>query len=76
MTEQECCFQECWCNAWKRKTGRLKHLNQKENKELLVKKCMSLTIKCISVHIFIAVDCQEPIVVQKHKTQTDEMQEI
>ncbi|MDE5823903.1 MAG: hypothetical protein K2H91_04365, partial [Lachnospiraceae bacterium] len=52
-----------------------KDLNQKENKEFLVKKCMSLTMECISAHIFVAVDYQEPLVGQKHIVQADEMQE-
>lgn len=33
-----------------------KDLSQKENKELFVKKCMSLTMECIKAHIFVAVD--------------------
>ena len=54
-----------------------KDLNQKENKELLVKKCMSLTMECISAHIFVAVDYQEPaVIVQNNKVQADDMQEI
>ncbi len=53
-----------------------KDLNQKENKELLVKKCMSLTIECISAHIFVALDYREPVVtVGNNKVQADEMQE-
>ena len=36
-----------------------KDLGQKENKELLVKKCMGLTMECIKAHIYIAVDVQE-----------------
>ena len=35
-------------------------LRQKENKELLIKKCMSLTMECIKAHIFIAVEYTEP----------------
>lgn len=53
-----------------------KDLNQKENKELLVKKCMSLTMECISAHIFVALDYQEPVAaVRNNKVQADEMQE-
>lgn len=33
-----------------------KDLTQKENKELLVRKCMSLTMECIKAHIFVATD--------------------
>lgn len=33
-----------------------KDLAQKENKELLVRKCMSLTMECIKAHIFVATD--------------------
>ncbi len=54
-----------------------KDLNQKENKELLVKKCMSLTMECISAHIFVVLDYQEPVAaVRNNKVQADEMQEI
>lgn len=42
-----------------------KDLSQKENKELLVKKCMSLTMECIKAHIFVATDYQEPQMKQK-----------
>lgn len=31
-------------------------LSVKENKELLVRKCMSLTMECIKAHIFVAID--------------------
>ena len=34
-------------------------LEQKENKEMLVKKCMSLAMECIKAHIFLATDYQE-----------------
>lgn len=34
-------------------------LELKENKELLVKKCMSLAMECIKAHIFLATDYQE-----------------
>ena len=37
-----------------------KDLSQKENKELLIKKCMSLTMECIKAHIFVATQFQEP----------------
>ena len=36
-----------------------KDLQQKENKELLVKKCMSFAMECIRAHIFVAIDCGE-----------------
>ena len=36
-----------------------KDLTQKENKELLIKKWMSLTMECIKAHLFVAVDYQE-----------------
>ena len=36
-----------------------KDLEMKENKELLVKKCMSLAMECIKAHIFLATDYQE-----------------
>ncbi len=49
-----------------------KDLSQKENKELFVKKCMSLTMECIKAHIFVAVDYQEPVVRQSHEVQTTE----
>lgn len=49
-----------------------KDLSQKENKELFVKKCMSLTMECIKAHIFVAVDYQEPAVRQSHKAQDTE----
>ena len=49
-----------------------KDLNQKENKELFVKKCMSLTMECIRAHIFVAVDYQEPVSSQSHRAQTTE----
>ncbi len=38
-----------------------KDLSQNENKELLVKKCMSLAMECIEAHIFVAIEYQEPI---------------
>lgn len=47
-----------------------KDLNQKENKELFVKKCMSLTMECIRAHIFVAVDYQGPVSEQSCKAQT------
>ena len=37
-----------------------KDLQQKENKELLVKKCMSFAMECIRAHIFVAVEYKEP----------------
>ena len=37
-----------------------KDLLQNENKELLVKKSMSLTMECIKAHIFVATQFQEP----------------
>ncbi len=40
-----------------------KDLKQKENKELLVKKCMGLTMECIKAHIFVATDYQEQEIV-------------
>jgi len=49
-----------------------KELSQKENKELFVKKCMSLTMECIKAHIFVAVDYQEPVIRQSHKAQSTE----
>ncbi len=52
-----------------------KDLNRKENKELLVKKCMALTMECIKAHIFVAVDYQEPVMGQTHKKQTGGYQE-
>lgn len=33
-----------------------KDLSVKENKELLVRKCMGLTMECIKAHIFVAID--------------------
>ena len=36
-----------------------KDLEMKENKELLVKKCMSLAMECIKAHIFLETDYQE-----------------
>ena len=33
-----------------------KDLAQKENKELLVRKCMSLTMECIKAHLLVATD--------------------
>lgn len=48
-----------------------KDLNQKENKELLVKKCMSLTMECIKAHIFIATKYQEPQMEQIQKGQQE-----
>lgn len=42
-----------------------KNLDVKENKELLVKKCMGLTMECIRAHIFAAVDYQEPVMGQE-----------
>ena len=47
-----------------------KDLSQKENKELFVKKCMSLTMECIRAHIFVAVDYQELVISQSQKVQT------
>lgn len=44
-----------------------KDLEQKANKELLVKKCMGLTMECIKAHIFVAVDYQEPAMGQVHE---------
>lgn len=52
-----------------------KDLNLKENKELLVKKCMSLTMECIKAHIFVAVDYQEPVIGQIQENQSGEYQE-
>lgn len=52
-----------------------KDLNRKENKELLVKKCMGLTMECIKAHIFVAVDYQEPVMGQAHEKQTAGCQE-
>lgn len=52
-----------------------KDLSIKENKELLVKKCMSLTMECISAHIFVAVDYQEPVMGQKQENQAGGYQE-
>ena len=46
-----------------------KNLDVKENKELLVKKCMGLTMECIRAHIFVAVDYQEPVMRQVHESQ-------
>lgn len=46
-----------------------KDLSLKENKELLVKKCMGLTMECIRAHIFVAVDYQEPVMGQAHGNQ-------
>lgn len=46
-----------------------KNLDVKENKELLVKKCMGLTMECIRAHIFVAVDYQEPVMGQAHESQ-------
>lgn len=48
-----------------------KDLTQKENKELLVKKCMSLTMECIRAHIFIATKYQEPQMEQTQKGQPE-----
>ena len=42
-----------------------KDLSLKENKELLVKKCMGLTMECIRAHIFVVVDYQEPVMGQE-----------
>ena len=36
-----------------------KDLEQKENQELLARKCMSLAMECIRAHIFVAIDCGE-----------------
>lgn len=49
-----------------------KDLSQKENKELFVKKCMSLTMECIRAHIFVAVDYQEPVTSQSYRTPSTE----
>ena len=49
-----------------------KDLSRKENKELLVKKCMSLTMECIKTHIFVAVEYQQPRMIQKETAQIEE----
>lgn len=49
-----------------------KDLKRKENKELLVKKCMGLTMECIMAHIFVAVDCQEQDMKQTQETAQSE----
>ena len=36
-----------------------KDLEQKEDQELLARKCMSLAMECIRAHIFVAIDCGE-----------------
>jgi len=36
-----------------------KDLTIKENKELLVRKCMGLAMECIKAHIFLATEYQE-----------------
>ena len=36
-----------------------KDLEQKENQELLARKCMSFAMECIRAHIFVAIDCGE-----------------
>ncbi len=36
-------------------------LNRTENKEILVKKCMGLTMECIKAHIYVAVEYKEPV---------------
>jgi len=36
-----------------------KDLTIKENKELLVRKCMGLAMECINAHIFLATEYQE-----------------
>ncbi len=46
-----------------------KDLSLKENKEMLVKKCMGLTMECIRAHIFVAVDFQEPVMGQAQGDQ-------
>ena len=49
-----------------------KDLSRKENKELLVKKCMSLTMECIKTHILVAVEYQQPRMIQKETAQIEE----
>ena len=39
-------------------------IKNKENVELLVKKCMSFSMKCIEAHIFIATDYQKQLETQ------------
>ena len=46
-------------------------LSVKENKELLVKKCMSLTMECIKAHIFITTDYQKQEIVQRKEMKME-----
>lgn len=48
-----------------------KDLNRKENKELLVRKCMSLTMECIKAHIFVAMEYGEQGIKQKEQMGND-----
>lgn len=52
-----------------------KDLSKKENKELLVKKCMSLTMECIKAHIFIATAYQEPRMLQNGQTVQEQAEQ-
>ena len=49
-----------------------KDLEQKENQELLARKCMSLAMECIRAHIFVAVEYKEP----QKKTVKEDTQEL
>lgn len=47
-----------------------KNLSIKENKELLVRKCMSLTMECIKAHIFVTVEYGEQNIRQKEQMES------
>lgn len=46
-------------------------IKNKENVELLVKKCMSFSMKCIEAHIFIATDYQKQLETQRKEMRME-----